>query len=65
MPTNTLTEQLDTLYTTTWQLRRKQIYDQVFTKIPLFLLLAEKGRLQHETGGSRIEEPLQYQKNYL
>ena len=31
----TFTEQLDTLYTTTWQLRRKAIVDQIFNATPL------------------------------
>lgn len=57
------TEQLDTLYTTTWQLRRKQIVDQIFTATPFWYLMTKKGKRRTESGGRWIEVPLQYAKN--
>lgn len=52
------TEQLDSLYTTTFQLRRKQIIDQVFNATPFFYLMTRKGKRRTETGGRWIEIPL-------
>ena len=57
------TEQLDTLYTTTFQLRRKTIVDQIFTATPLWYTLTKKGKRRTESGGRWIEVPLQYAKN--
>ncbi len=63
MAPGTTTRQLDTLYTTTWQLRRKELYDQIFNATPFFHLLMRKGKIRHETGGAFIEENLRYDKN--
>lgn len=57
------TEQLDTLYTTTFQLRRKRIIDQIFTATPFWYMLSKKGKKRTESGGRWIEIPLQYAKN--
>lgn len=59
----TYTEQLDTLYTTTWNLRKKKVVDQAFEATPFWYLMKKKGRVQAETGGKFIEIPLQYKKN--
>jgi len=56
-------EQLDSLYTTTFQLRRKQIIDQVFNATPFWYLLTKGGKRRTEQGGRWIEVPLQYAKN--
>jgi len=58
-----LQEQLDTMYTTTWQLRRDEVADVVFTATPLFNLLDQNGRRDSQKGGRRIEQPLRYGKN--
>jgi len=58
-----LTEQLNTLYATTWYLRRKEIVDQVFNATPFWYLLSKKGKRSTQTGGRSIEIPLQYAKN--
>lgn len=55
----TLTETLNSLYTTTWVKRREGIVDQVFEKNKLLLLLNQKGMIKYEpTDGRRLEIPL-------
>jgi len=58
-----LIEQLDNLYTTTWQLRKKEVIDNVFNATPFFFWLNEGNRLRTEQGGRFIEEPLMYGRN--
>lgn len=56
----TLTEYLNTLYTTTWAKRRPGIVDQVFEKNKVLELLKSKGMIKYEaTDGRRLEIPLQ------
>ena len=59
----TLTEQLDTLYTTTWANRREGVADNVFDSTPFWYWMKEKGALKTEEGGRRIEESLRYGKS--
>jgi hypothetical protein len=59
----TLTQNLDTLYTTTFQKRRKDIIDNIFTTTPLFYKLVKSGKARAEEGGRFIEEALEYAKN--
>lgn len=59
----TMTETLNTMYTTTWYLRRKKIIDQVFLATPFWYLLSKKGKRTTQSGGRSIEIPLQYAKN--
>lgn len=55
----TLTETLNTLYTTTWAKRKDGVVDQVFEKNYLYLLLKSKGMIKsEETNGRRFEIPL-------
>ena len=55
----TLTETLNTLYTTTWVKRRAEVIDQVFEKNYLYLLMKSKGMVKmEETNGRRFEIPL-------
>lgn len=55
----TLTETLNTLYTTTWAKRREGVVDQVFEKNYLYLLMKSKGMIKNEeTNGRRFEIPL-------
>ena len=63
MPVATSTEQLDTMYTTTWYLRRKEVVDQVMEATPFWYMLTKKGRQKSETGGRQIEEDLRIEKN--
>lgn len=63
MPDNTLTEQLNTMYTTTWYLRRKTIVDNAFTATPFWYMMTKKGKRSTQSGGRSIEIPLQYAKN--
>ena len=59
----TLTETLNTMYTTTWYLRRKEVVDNIFNATPFWYLLSKKGKRSTQTGGRSIEIPLQYAKN--
>ena len=55
----TLTETLDSLYTSTWAKRRPGSVDQVFEKNRLTLAMKSKGMLKSEsTDGRRLEIPL-------
>jgi len=63
MATPTYNETLDTMYATTWVLRRKSIVDQAFEATPFWYTLSKKGKRKTQTGGRRIECPLNYGKN--
>ena len=58
-----LTEQLDSLYTTTWQLMRKEAIDNIFKATPLWFWLTAKDRRRTEQGGRWIGIPVEYAKN--
>lgn len=59
----TLTETLDNLYTTTWELRKSQVHDNIFTATPFWFWLKDKGKLRTEEGGRFVMTPLEYAKN--
>lgn len=59
----TLTEQLDNLYTTTWELRKAEVADNIFTATPFWFWLKQNGKLKQEAGGRFIMEPLEYAQN--
>lgn len=63
MATPTLTETLDSLYTTTWQSVKKQVTDNIMTATPFFYEMYKAENLEREDGGRFIEEPLLYAKN--
>lgn len=54
---------IDTLYTTTWAYRKPQATIQAFEKTPLVFWLRERGRVQFVSGYRRIEIPLEYGSN--
>jgi hypothetical protein len=58
-----LTEKLDTLYSTTWQLMREKAVDNIFTATPFWYWLYSKGRKRGENGGRWIGAQLLYGKN--
>lgn len=58
-----LTEALDTLYTTTWQLMRKEAVDNIFTATPFWYWLTSRERIRPETGGRWIGIPILHAKN--
>ena len=59
MATPTLTEYLNTLYTTTWAKRRPNVVDQVLEENRFLALLNSKGMVKYEnTDGRRLEIPL-------
>ncbi len=58
------TEVLDDLYTTTWNNRKKEVTDSIFTATPLTKALLAKGGIKMDgTGGRYLEIPLSYAKN--
>jgi len=60
----TLTETLNTLYTTTWAKRRAGVVDQVFEENKLLALLKSKGMIKYEsTDGRRLEIPVNIKKS--
>jgi len=64
MATATLTEYLNTLYTTTWAKRRPNDVDQVFEENKLTNLMRSKGMIVfEETDGRRFEIPLRIKKS--
>lgn len=63
MAAPTLTETLDTLYTTTWQLMRDDIINQIFNATPLWSQFRNRERVRRESGGRWIGFPLEYAKN--
>lgn len=64
MANPTRTEQLDDLYTSTWNNRKSEVTDQIFTATDLFKLMKAKGGIQLDgTGGRYLEIPLSYAKN--
>ena len=63
MPERTYTEKINTLYTTTWQARKKDVINVAFQVTPFWKLMSDKGNLQAEDGGRFIEQPLFVKKN--
>lgn len=64
MANPTRTEQLDDLYTSTWNNRKTEVTDNIFTATPTFKLLKSKGGIKlNGTGGRYLEIPLSYAKN--
>jgi len=59
----TLTETLNNLYTTTWELRKGKAHDNIFTATPFWFWMKEKGRFRTESGGRFLMEPIEYDKN--
>lgn len=58
-----ISEDLNTLWTTTWQLMRPEAIDQIFNEYPFWFWLSTKGKRRSEAGGRYIGVPLQYAKN--
>jgi hypothetical protein len=58
-----LTEQFDTLYSTTWQLMREEVVDNIFNATPFWFWLSSRRRVRRETGGRWIGVQLMYGKN--
>jgi hypothetical protein len=60
MPTVTLSEVLDNLYTTTWHNMRAEAADNIFDATPFWFWMKENGRLKTQKGGRWIGEPIVY-----
>jgi hypothetical protein len=58
-----LTEQFDTLYSTTWQLLRDEVVDNIFNATPFWFWISSRQRVRRETGGRWIGIQLMYGKN--
>ena len=59
----TLTETRDRMYTSTWQLRIKEVTDQLFESVPIWYLLNKQGHIKRYSGGRFIELPTNYKAN--
>lgn len=59
----TWTSVVDNLFTTTWANRKSTAVEQAFLKTPLAYWLREKGRVENQSGYTRIEIPLDYGTN--
>lgn len=59
----TKTEQLDSMFSTTWYLRLKKTFDQVFAATPFWLKLKSMGKVTSQIGGKQIKITLRYGKN--
>lgn len=57
------TQEIDTLYTTTWAYRRQEATEQSFLKTPFIYWLRERGHVENLSGYRRIEIPLLYGSN--
>ena len=60
---SSLTEAIDNLYTTTWQIMKGDVKDQIFDATPFWFWMRDKGKLRTESGGRFITEPLRYAKS--
>ena len=58
-----LTEKLDTLYSTTWQLMREEVVDNIFKATPFWFWLSSRNRIRRESGGRWIGAQTMYSKN--
>ena len=58
-----ISETLDTLYTTTWYHRKQEVADGIFDSYPLMKWMRSKGHLKTLIGGRRIEQPIEYVVN--
>ena len=63
MSERSYTETIDTLYTTTWQTRKRDVINTAFMVTPFWNLMSSKGNLESQTGGRFIEQPLFVKKN--
>jgi len=59
----TLAENLDNLYTTTWQHMKSEARDNIFDAVPFWFWLKNKGKMKPVEGGRWISEPVVYDKN--
>lgn len=60
MAVTQIQENLDTLYTTTWQLMRTESIDNIFKSTPFWYYMNEGGRRNTDAGGRWIGVPLEY-----
>lgn len=64
MPVPNRTEVLDDLYTTTWNNRKAEVTDSIFTATEFYRQIKNKGGIKlNGTGGRYLEIPLAYAKN--
>lgn len=63
MPVATWSDAIDTLWSSTYPLRKDEIHDNVFNSRPLLAWLKEKGKVNKGKSGLRIEEKLMYAEN--
>ncbi len=59
----TLTENLDNLYTTTWQNMKSKTSDQIYDATPFWFWMRANGMLESVEGGRFLTEPLRFAKS--
>ena len=59
----TLSENLDNLYTSTWQNMKSQVGDNIFAATPFWFWLQKGGGIENVEGGRFLTEPLRYAKS--
>jgi hypothetical protein len=57
------TQTIDTLYTSTWEYRKKEAIEQAYLKTPFIFWLRQKGHVENISGYKRIEVPVEYGSN--
>jgi hypothetical protein len=59
----TWSQTIDTMFTSTWSYRKKKATEQAFLKTPLIFWFRKKERIENISGHTRIEIPLEYGSN--
>ena len=59
----TLSEDLNNLYTTTWQNMKGKVADQIFDATPFWFWMRQNGGLESVAGGRFLSEPLRFAKS--
>lgn len=59
----TWSQTIDTMFTSTWNYRKKKATEQAFLKTPLIFWFRQKDRIENITGHTRIEIPVEYGSN--
>lgn len=63
MSVTELTEQLNTMYATTYYLRKKEVINNAFNATPFWYLLKKHKGIEYRSGGRAIQIDLEYAKN--
>jgi len=59
----TLTKKLDDLHSSTWELVKKDVADNIFDANPILKVMQARGKFVEYNGGTDIMQPLEYGEN--